>query len=60
MTELLSVEELGEKIKFSNSTIYRWVKDRKFPYVKMPGNDIRFDKAKIESCIEARAVPKRS
>lgn len=60
MTELLSVEELAGKIKFSEVTIYKWVKERKIPYVRMPGNDLRFDTKKIESWLENRTVNKKS
>jgi len=54
--ELISVQQLSEKINFTPMTIYRWVKDRRIPFVKMPGNDIRFDKATIENWIENRTI----
>lgn len=60
MTELISVEELADKIKFNKYTIYRWVKERKIPYVKMPGNDIRFNTVKIENWLENRTVNKKA
>ena len=60
MTELISVQELAEMIKFTPATIYRWVKDRRIPFVKMPGNDIRFDKQKIEKWIENRTVKSKN
>lgn len=56
MTELISVNQLSEKINFTPTTIYRWVKDRRIPFVKFPGNDIRFDKEKIENWIENRTI----
>jgi excisionase family DNA binding protein len=60
MTELISVQQLAEKINFAPRTIYRWVSDRRIPFVKMPGNDIRFDKQKIESWIENRTVKSKN
>jgi excisionase family DNA binding protein len=60
MTELISVQQLSEKIKFAPRTIYRWVKDRRIPFVKMPSNDIRFDKAKIENWIENRTIKSKN
>lgn len=60
MAELISVQQLSEKINFAPRTIYRWVKDRRIPYVKMPSNDIRFDKQKIESWIENRTVKSKN
>jgi excisionase family DNA binding protein len=60
MAELISVKQLSEKINFTPMTIYRWVKDRRIPFVKMPGNDIRFDKAKIENWIENRTVKSKN
>jgi excisionase family DNA binding protein len=54
--ELISVQELSKMLNFAPRTIYRWVKDRRIPFVKMPGNDIRFDKQKIEAWIENRTV----
>ena len=60
MTELISVQQLSEKINFAPRTIYRWVKDRRIPFVKMPSNDIRFDKQKIENWIENRTVKSKN
>ena len=60
MTELISVQQLSEKINFTPMTIYRWVKARKIPYIKMPGNDIRFDKDKIDKWIENRTVKSKN
>lgn len=56
MAELISVQQLSEKINFAPMTIYRWVKDRRIPFVKMPGRDIRFDKEKIDQWIENRTI----
>jgi len=58
--ELISVQQLSEKINFAPRTIYRWVKDRRIPFVKMPSNDIRFDKAKIENWIENRTIKSKN
>lgn len=60
MAELISVQELSDQIKFTPMTIYRWVKDRRIPFVKMPGNDIRFDKQKIEMWIENRTIKSKN
>jgi len=60
MTKLISVKELAEQIKFSPITIYRWVKARKIPHVKMPGNDIRFDKEIIENWIQLRTIKSKN
>jgi excisionase family DNA binding protein len=60
MTELISVQELAEKTKFNKDTIYRWVKNRRIPYIKMPGNDIRFDAQKIERWIENRTIKSKN
>ena len=58
--ELISVQELSKMLNFAPNTIYRWVKDRRIPFVKMPSNDIRFDKAKIENWIENRTVKSKN
>lgn len=58
--ELISVQQLSEKINFAPRTIYRWVKDRRIPFVKMPSNDIRFDAQKIENWIENRTVKSKN
>ena len=60
MPELLTIEELTEKIKFNKYTIYRWVKAKKIPYVRMPGNDLRFSKDKIETWIESRTINQKN
>jgi DNA binding domain, excisionase family len=59
MTELLSIKELATKMKLHERTLYRWTKARKIPYIKMPGNDIRFDKEKIENWLDLKTVPQK-
>jgi excisionase family DNA binding protein len=60
MTELISVQQLSEKINFAPRTIYRWINERRIPYVKMPGNGVRFDTQKIESWIENRTIKSKN
>ena len=55
MTKLLTISELSEATGFSKKTLYAWCKDRKIPHIKI-GNDIRFDKDKIENWIANRTV----
>ena len=41
MDELYTVNELSEKLKYSRSTIYRWIEEGSIPYQRM-GRQIRF------------------
>lgn len=52
----LSVEELAERLGVSKITVYRWVKDRRIPHVRLPGGDIRFDQQKVENWLENRTI----
>ena len=47
MPELITVEELGQYLRFTKKTIYRLLKQRTIPAVKI-GNKWRFDKAAID------------
>lgn len=60
MTELLTPDELAAKMKVSTQTLYKWRKARKMPYIKLPGNDIRYDAAKIESYLNIRTVKQKN
>lgn len=47
MAELMTVEELGQYLRFTKKTIYRLLKQGGIPAVKI-GNKWRFDKAEID------------
>ena len=47
MPELMTVEELGQYLRFTRKTIYRLLKQGSIPAVKI-GNKWRFDKAAID------------
>lgn len=47
MPELMTVEELGQYLRFTKKTIYRLLKQGSIPAVKI-GNKWRFDKAAID------------
>lgn len=55
MIKLLTIKEVSEATGFSTKTLYAWCKARKIPHIKI-GNDIRFDKDKIENWLNNRTV----
>jgi excisionase family DNA binding protein len=53
MEELLTVEELSDKLKVGKSTVYRWVHYDYIPYVKL-GGAVRFNKVAVEKWLKSR------
>jgi excisionase family DNA binding protein len=54
MEELFTVNELSEKLKYSRSTIYRWIEEGSIPFQRM-GRQIRFTESDVLSIINQKA-----
>ena len=52
---LINVEEVAHMLDMSKDTIYKWVTQRKIPFVKC-GRLTKFDVEKIETWIEENSV----
>ena len=55
---LVGVQEVAHMLDMSKDTIYKWVTQRKIPFVKC-GRLTKFDLQKIESWIEENSVEKK-
>lgn len=55
---LLNVEEVAHMLDMSKDTIYKWVIQRKIPFVKC-GRLTKFDLQKIEKWIEENSVEEK-
>lgn len=55
---LLNVEEVAHMLDMSTGTIYKWVTQRKIPFVKC-GRLTKFDLQKIELWIEENSMEER-
>ncbi len=53
MPELMTVEELGQYLRFTNKTIYKLLKQGAIPGIKI-GNKWRFDKQAIDKWLQKR------
>ena len=53
MEELLTVEELSDKLKVGKSTVYRWVHYDFIPHIKL-GGAVRFDERSVRKWLRAR------
>jgi len=53
MEELLTVEELGDKLKVSKATVYRWVHYDFIPRIKL-GGVVRFREESVRRWLSAR------
>jgi len=51
MNNLLNINQAAEILNLKVPTIYRWVHERKIPFVKM-GNKLRFKQNEITEFIE--------
>ena len=58
MEQLLTIEELSDKLKVSRSTVYRWVHYDFIPYIKL-GGAIRFDEKSVWKWLRSRERPGR-
>lgn len=47
-TELLTAEEVGERLRVSGDTVRRWVRQKRLTAVVLPSNAMRFRKADID------------
>jgi DNA binding domain, excisionase family len=56
MANLLTIDQLAEKVNMKPRTVKGWVSKRVVPFIKMPGGDIRFDPEKIESWLTNRTI----
>jgi excisionase family DNA binding protein len=50
-----TVEEIAERLKVSNMTVYRWIKARKLGAYKI-GGEFRITEGDIDRFLEARRV----
>ena len=53
-SSLLTVKELAEWLNTPIKTIYKWVSERKIPYLKL-GKLLRFDRAIIQAWLSERS-----
>jgi len=51
MNNLLSINQTAEILNLKVPTLYRWVHEKKIPFVKM-GNKLRFKQEEITEFIE--------
>jgi excisionase family DNA binding protein len=53
MEELLTIEELSDKLKISKSTVYRWVHYDFIPHIKL-GGAVRFKEKSVDKWLRDR------
>ena len=56
MTQLISAEELSNRLSVKLPTIYAWKRRKKIPYVQLEGK-VLFDVAEIEAWVNERRRP---
>lgn len=52
---LIGIQEAAHYTGVSPTTLYKWVSQRKIPYIKM-GRLVKFDPVKLEEWIKQQAV----
>ena len=55
--DLMTAEEVAEKLQYSRVQIYRMVKAGKLPYIQFSNASIRFDPAEINEYIDSNRTP---
>jgi excisionase family DNA binding protein len=58
LAHLLTVQEAGQMLSVSASTLYGWVWQRKITFIKV-GRALRFDRADLEKFIQAHKFEAR-
>ncbi len=53
MEELLTIDELSDKLKVSKSTVYRWVHYDFIPHIKL-GGAVRFKEKSVDKWLRDR------
>lgn len=56
MIDMLTVEQLSEKLNLSTNTIYKMVKKRQIPFVKLGYKVLRFDPIEIDNHIKRHTI----
>jgi excisionase family DNA binding protein len=52
LPQILTIDELADRLRLSKKTIYRWVYERKIPYLKLHGK-LLFEEQRIFAFITA-------
>lgn len=52
---LLTPTEAAAILRVSKSTIYRWIRAGKVPYIRLPSGDVRIDEAKLDAWLADRS-----
>ena len=60
MEQLLTVDEVASKLKYSKSGVYKLVEKSKIPHIKIPGGGVRFSMKALEAWVEKRTVRAKS
>jgi excisionase family DNA binding protein len=58
MEELYTVNELSEKLKYSRSTIYRWLEEGNIPHHRM-GRYIRFTEHDVTGILNRKEIDQK-
>lgn len=52
---LLTPGEAAEVLRIGKSTMYRWVKESKVPYIRLPSGDVRIDEKELDAWLADRS-----
>ncbi|HOK57221.1 MAG TPA: helix-turn-helix domain-containing protein [bacterium] len=56
LKRLLNIKEANQYLGISSKTLYKWVNEKRIPYVKVGGKFLRFDIEKLNKWIEQHTV----
>lgn len=59
MGDLITAEELAERLRLRPSTIRRWSQDGLIPSIKLTGRVTRFDFDAVRAALTHRSAPRR-
>jgi len=53
---LLTIKEASEYLGIQVKTLYKWVYEKKIPYVKFSHKSLKFDKIKLDEWIDRQTI----
>jgi excisionase family DNA binding protein len=53
--ELLTIQEVSDYLKVKPLTVYRWIKQKKIPFIHLGSRNFRFKRSAIEKWLESHA-----
>lgn len=55
-SELLTAEEIGERLRLTADTVLKWAREGTIPSIKLSPKVLRFDPSEVEAALRRRSA----